>query len=280
MTWAPGRRTSGRSGRAPDAAGRPLRRVAKGTLAKMGYDVARRSDSAAPSMPQGVDPETAATVRAVQGYTLTPPERVVALCEAVRYVVRAGVSGAFAECGVWRGGSCLAILRTLCSLGVTDRDLYLYDTFESMPPPGPEDVDLYGVPAATYHERLAQGADYDHEAFDYLPFAQVQALLHDTGYPPERLHFVKGLVEDTLPDQAPRQVCLLRLDTDYYQSTRHELFHLFPRMQSGGVLLIDDYGYFEGCKKATDEYIACLAASGRHLFLSRIDFSARLAIVP
>jgi len=91
----------------------------------------------------------------------------------------------------------------------------------------------------------------------------------------ERIHYVKGMVEDTVPEQAPEKIALLRLDTDWYESTRHELEHLFPRLSSGGILIIDDYGHWAGAKEATDEFIA------RHrlqLFLSRIDYTGRLAV--
>jgi hypothetical protein len=88
---------------------------------------------------------------------------------------------------------------------------------------------------------------------------------------------VRGKVEDTLPAQAPEQIALLRLDTDWYESTRHELEHLYPRLVSGGVLIIDDYGYWQGARQATDEYFA---GRGIHLLLNRIDITGRIAIKP
>ena len=244
-----------------------------------GYDLVRRQGPA-PELPPDFDAATAATVRAVQGYTLTPPERVFMLCQSVRYVVKADLPGDLVECGVWRGGSSLAMVRTLLDLGVTDRDVWMYDTFDRMPDPGDVDVDFMGIPASENHAKFDGGADYDHDTYDYLPFAKVQALLTDTGYPAERLHFVRGLVEDTIPAQVPDTIALLRLDTDYYSSTAHELAHLYPRLSSGGVLLIDDYGHFQGCRQATDEYLATLAAGGHHVLLNRIDYSARLVVVP
>ena len=261
-----------------------LRRAARGAIGRLGYDVVRRPPepvvASRPPLPPDFDAETVATVQAVERYTLTPPERIFVLCEAVRYVVQAGLGGAFVECGVWRGGSSLAVVRTLLALGVSDREVYMFDTFEAMPEPGPEDVDLMGVAAAEYHAMLERGDDYDHETYDFLPFETVEALLLDTGYPRERLHFVKGLVEDTLPDAAPPSVALLRLDTDYYGSTRHELLHLYPRIPPGGVLLIDDYGHFRGCRQAVDEYLGDLARVGHHVLLNRVDYSARVAVVP
>ena len=109
----------------------------------------------------------------------------------------------------------------------------------------------------------------------YASLSDVQATMALSGYDPRRIHFVQGKVEDTLPAQAPERLALLRLDTDWYASTRHELEQLYPRLSPGGVLIVDDYGYWQGAKKATDEYIAAQAPS---LFLNRVDYSARLAI--
>lgn len=257
-----------------------MKQLIRRAAGRLGYDVVRRAAARQADLPPDVDGDTAATVAAVRGLTLTTTDRVIALCEAVRHVVRAGVPGALVECGVWRGGSSLAMVRTLLDLGVTDRDVFMFDTFERMPEPGPEDVDLQGTSAATYHRILEEGGDYDRATYDYLPYGEVQAVLSGTGYPPEHLHFVRGLVEDTLPEHAPERAALVRLDTDYYRSTRHELEHLYPRLSTGGVLLIDDYGHWLGCRQAVDEYLAQLAAEGTHLLLHRIDYSARLAVVP
>jgi len=96
-----------------------------------------------------------------------------------------------------------------------------------------------------------------------------------TGFDPSRVHFVKGKVEDTLPSQAPERIGLLRLDTDWYESTRHELEHLYPRLVSGGVIIIDDYGHWQGARKATDEY---LAGHRVPLLLNRVDYTARIGV--
>jgi hypothetical protein len=82
-------------------------------------------------------------------------------------------------------------------------------------------------------------------------------------------------VERTVPAAAPPALALLRLDTDWYESTRHELEHLYPRLSAGGVLIIDDYGHWKGSRRATDEFIAATPDFG---LLSRIDGTGRLAI--
>jgi len=98
-----------------------------------------------------------------------------------------------------------------------------------------------------------------------------------SNYPEDKLVFVEGMVEDTVPGQAADQLSLLRLDTDLYKSTYHELVHLYPRLATGGILIIDDYGYFQGSRAATDQYIA---ENKLKLFLTRIDESVRLVVKP
>lgn len=201
------------------------------------------------------------------------PQAVVSLMRAVEYMLRNDIPGALMECGVYQGGSIIAMIRTLLLNGVTDRDIYLFDTFEGMPRPGEKDIFYTGESAIRtweYHAGNERGSDWVKATLD-----DVKARVLATGYPAERIHFVKGLVEDTVPTAAPERIALLRLDTDFYSSTKHELDHLFPRLSRGGVLIIDDYGAFRGAQSATDEYIA------QHripLFLGRVDEHVRLAI--
>jgi O-methyltransferase len=242
----------------------PVRRV----LGRFGFTLRRNGD---PPYPVDYDDVAVALFESVRPYTLTSHERVNALRHAVEYVVGAGIEGAIVECGVWRGGSMLAVAKTLLGLGVTDRDLYLFDTFTTMPPPGEEDVDVLGNHASDLLEDALANP-----AYDYLPRDQVRQLLLDTGYPAERVHLVPGMVEDTIPEGAPHRIALCRLDTDWYASTKHELEHLVHRITEGGVLIIDDYGHFMGARQAVDEY---LEAIGGGVLLNRIDFTGRLAIM-
>jgi len=106
---------------------------------------------------------------------------------------------------------------------------------------------------------------------------EVRHNLSNVGYPDDRIKLVKGLVEATLPNKAPSKIALLRLDTDWYESTRHELIHLYPRLAQRGVLIIDDYGHWEGAQKAVDEYIR---DNNLPVLLNRIDYTGRIAIKP
>lgn len=143
-----------------------------------------------------------------------------------------------------------------------------------MTEPTAEDRDLYGVaaerrPVGRYAELVAQrgwgGVD------------DVRANLAATGYPADRVRLVAGPVEDTLPGAAPERIAVLRLDTDWYASTRHELHHLWPRLSSGGVCIVDDYGHWAGARRAVDEY---LAAHRVDALMHRVDYTARLLVKP
>jgi O-methyltransferase len=224
-------------------------------------------------VPHHFEPRLAATVRRVRRDTLTSAERIAAVCDATSYVVRARLEGAFAECGVWRGGSMMAVALTLIELGDTDRDLYLFDTFSGMTEPTAEDrsspYDGYS-PHRRWRRHRAAG-----RAWAGVPAEVVRERVESTGYPPERIHLIEGKVEETLPEHAPPALALLRLDTDWYASTRHELVHLYPRLAEGGVLIVDDYGHYEGARRAVDEYFG---ERGETPLLQRIDYTGRLAL--
>lgn len=218
--------------------------------------------------------EEQTVLQRIKGLTATSPWRVVGLMDAVKYITRNRIEGAIVECGVWRGGSVMAALYTLVHLGDTSREVYLYDTFEGMTPPTDKDVMFDGTPA----ESLLRSSEKKEDVDNYWCYAGVEAVrksVLSTGYPSDKVHFVKGKVEDTLPSQAPQKVALLRLDTDWYDSTKHELAHLYPRLADRGVLILDDYGHWEGARKAVDEYFDSLSFRP---FLSRLDYSGRLVI--
>lgn len=225
-----------------------------------------------------ISPEEQAIVERASPYTMTGTRRLLALIDAVRYCEARGIQGAYAECGVWRGGSVLAMILTLQELGGSARDIYLYDTFEGMTEPTEIDTSPLDPPAL----ETWQAAHRD----DQRPWAEffrpdvfnedaVRSLLLSTSYPADRLHLVRGSVEETIPKAAPESLALLRLDTDWYESTRHELRHMFPRLAVGGVLIIDDYGHWHGARRAVDEYFG---SEHPELLLTRIDYTARMAV--
>jgi O-methyltransferase len=216
--------------------------------------VPARHGRLAKHMPGYYEDEVKTIVRTVRPRTMTAHEKLNALVIAVRYLVDNEIPGALVECGVWRGGSMQAVALALNDRGVTDRELHLYDTFEGMTEPTEEDRAMDGTPAAELLARQSRDA----KIWAVASLADVRAGMAETGYPAERIHYHVGKVEDTIPAQAPEQIALLRLDTDWYESTRHELEHLYARVPAGGVLIFDDYSTWLGARKAVDEFVAGL----------------------
>jgi len=217
-----------------------------------------------------IEAEFIACHNACKPYTMTSTERLYALYRSVRFVVEAGIPGDLAECGVWKGGSVMMMALVLKSMGVTDRTIHLFDTFAGMTPPTALDIDLTGRSA---DELLQAGDKASSLIWAISPLAEVRENLKGTGYPMDRFVFVEGDVAATIPVRAPEQISLLRLDTDWYESTRHELIHLFPRLVDRGVLIVDDYGHYAGSRRAVDEYFA---AYERRFLMHRVDYTGRI----
>jgi O-methyltransferase len=248
-----------------------MKQLIKSIFRRAGYEVVNLDRPGAQGhYPPDFSQDELKTYFEVRPFTLTSssPERVVTLIQAVEYLVHHGVPGSFVECGVWRGGSMMAVASTLIRMGTMDRELFLFDTFQNTSPPSAEDGDSAA-------ERWKDGDWADRNEQSLAPLDDVRRNLSETHYDMARVHLIEGMVEATLPASAPAEIALLRLDTDFYESTRHELVHLFPRLASGGILIIDDYGSFQGARKAVDDY---LKENGIHLYLQRIDADARIGV--
>ena len=234
----------------------------------LGFEVVRLRDTVLDASAQDLE-----IARTVAPYTVTSAQAVHTLLNAIDFVNARGIPGSVVECGVGKGGSVMAAALKLKALGTQDRDIYLFDTFAGMTEPGDEDLSYRGEPARDQYRE--QRIDERTTDWCHGSLIEVTEAVTGTGYDPARLHFIEGKVEDTLPAQAPERIALLRLDTDWYRSTRHELVHLFPRLSPGGVLIIDDYGYWQGARKAVDEYIR---ENDLKLMLHKVDHSSRIAI--
>lgn len=171
---------------------------------------------------------------------------------------------------------------TLAETEGAERFLYLYDTFRGMTPPGGKDRIAWS--GASLQERWERCRREGRTPFaDWaVGMEEVRRNLESTGYPRGRTILIPGPVEDTLAGEdpcLPEEIALLRLDTDWYASTKAELEALYPRLSPGGILIIDDYGHFQGARAAVDEYFASLPAAETP-FLHRIDYTGRLGIKP
>lgn len=243
----------------------------KKLVQKLGFNIVKYDPSR--QFPSDFDRDTIETIVRALPFTQTSPERLFALCEAVRYIAANDIPGDVVECGVWKGGSMMAVAHTLCQIKDRSRHLFLFDTFEGMTEPSEKDISFKGVYAS---EMLKSSKKEDSQSvWCYAPLEEVKQAINSIGYDPEKIHLIKGRVEDTIPDRAPLNISLLRLDTDWYESTRHELVHLFPRLSPGGVIIIDDYGYWKGARQAVDEYIK---EKKIKLLLNRIDSTGRIGV--
>jgi len=257
-----------------------MERVIQGTLGLLGYQL-RRKHKAGDPVPTRTNrrkiPEISDTecgwIERCRPYTMTTVERQWALLQAIRHIEARGIAGDIVECGVWRGGN-------LILAGLMRRDLEFaraihgFDTFAGMSEPTEADVTVKTGEAAeiTFREQQRDGFN----AWCYAPEDDVRnSFERETGSADVVL--VKGKCEETLRDAAnlPERIALLRLDTDWYESTKVELEVLYPRLVSGGVLIIDDYGMWQGSRQATDEHFR-----DQEIRLHRIDDTSRLYVKP
>jgi hypothetical protein len=210
----------------------------------------------------------------VKKYTMTSDERLVALSRAIDYIEANNIEGNIVECGVWRGGSMMLAALKLIELKNTKRKLYLFDTFEGMTEPS--SADKLAVNAQIAKTLLQQQEKGDgNNIWCISSLEEVRKNLQSIPYPKENIYYIKGKVEETLPYEEIKRIALLRLDTDWYESTKHELETLFDKIETGGVLIIDDYGHWTGSKQAVDEFIK---KNKIKIFLNRIDYTGRLGI--
>jgi O-methyltransferase len=247
-----------------------LYRTLQGFAAKCGYNFEVRvieSDG----FPRYVEPHFLELLKKYRDKTMVPWGGLHMVYRSAQYVARNHVPGAIVECGVWRGGCSLLMAEAIAAVGRTDYDFYLYDTFAGMSEPAAVDTSSFGD-AKTFWRKASK--KYDTVDWCYASLEEVRGNIAQAAYPQDRFRCIVGKVEDTIPATVPEQIALLRLDTDWYESTRHEMAHLFPRLSKGAVFVCDDYGFWAGAKQAVDEYLASLSTP----FLLIVDSGTGRAI--
>jgi hypothetical protein len=219
------------------------------TLRRFGIQISRISQNVGEDYPIELTEFERDVLTRVKPLTMTSTKRLSGLALAVRYLNENNIVGDFVECGVWAGGS----IGATALLGVPDnlsREYWLFDTFTGMTRPG-----IYDELEAKNRYLATKHADDDGSTWCEVDKEQVQRNLADIGVDLSNCRFIVGDVSKTLVSQAlPKKIALLRLDTDWYESTMVELEVLFPKLTVGGVLIIDDYGDWEGSRKAVEEY--------------------------
>lgn len=200
--------------------------------------------------------------------TMTPIIRQYALLNLLDYIFRKNIKGDLVECGVWFGGN-LIIFDQLKKKYNSKKKIYGYDTFSGMPKPTVKDKDMQKKQFFETYKDLNKKY-YSPKKFNLL---KVKKNLNLNKVNLKEIKLFKGRVEDTLvkKENLPNKISLLRLDTDWFESTNVSLNQLYPRLVKGGVLIIDDYGWNSGCKKATDNYFK---KKGGEVSFFRIDHEA------
>jgi O-methyltransferase len=174
--------------------------------------------------------------------TMVGVKRLDNLQHCVLAVLKDGVPGDFIETGIWRGGSVILMRAILKAHGVTDRTVFAADSFEGLPKP---DADTYPADKRDPHWTFKELA---------VSLEQVRANIERYGLLDDRVHFLKGWFKDTLPEAPIEQLAVARLDGDMYESTMTAIEALYPKLQPGGFLIVDDYGAVRGCKRAIEDY--------------------------
>jgi len=214
-------------------------------LTNVGYDLVITK-----IYPDYVEPEFARLYDRFRDVTMLNWQAAYMTYKAAEYVAVQNIEGDIVECGVWKGGATLVMADTLFMKSSISRNFYLYDTFQGMSEPTESDHSFTG-PAVGRYRRKRRGTFVD---WAYASIDDVRKNMRRSEYPFERFIFVPGMVERTIPSIIPDRIALLRLDTDFYESTRHELRFLYPRLSVGGILICDDYRSWHGARKAFDEY--------------------------
>jgi O-methyltransferase len=210
----------------------------------------------------------------IKDYTMTSVPSQWSLIQSIKHIVRNNVEGDFVECGIFRGGNIIIMSQFLDNFKLK-KNIYAYDTFEGMPLPGNEDLDLRGNNSIVKFLELKNNQN-EGSKWCYCDINVVKNNIKKFNEEYlKKINFVKGKVEETLLDarNLPKKISLLRLDTDFYSSTKTELNILYPLLQKKGVLIIDDYGHFKGAKKAVDEFFDI-----NRIWLHRVDYSTRIYI--
>lgn len=206
-------------------------------------------------------------------FTMTSEERLYAFNKAIEYIIKNNIMGDIVECGVWKGGSSMCAMLSLIQLDAANRKFFLYDTYEGMSEPTEMDADLLGKDAKDLLNSTQKTTE--DVMWCYAPIDDVKKNIAQTQYPVNLVNYIKGKVENTIPETIPDKIAILRLDTDWYESTYHELLHLFPKLVKGGVIIIDDYGHWKGAREAVDQYFR---EHDVQILLNRIDYTGRIGV--
>ena len=215
------------------------------------------------------------SINKILSLTMVSDENIEFLISAIRYVKKNKIKGYYVETGIWKGGLSILSYLTFTNKNKNKMKFFLFDTFEGMPKPSKYDKKL--------NKDLSQVFDKwekkikTSEGWNLSPINEVQKnIIKLCGKKSlNDFNFIKGKVENTLKikKNLPKKICLLRLDTDFYNSTKAELDYLFNKVSKGGIIIFDDYSNWLGAKKAIDDFL-----KNKKYLLCKIDNNSRFII--
>lgn len=221
-------------------------------------------------------------IKKIRPYTMLPVVRLTSLYMQVKYCEQNNVKGDYMECGVWKGGAVGLMALTNQLYGATRRNLFLFDSFDDILPPNPE-IDGFRA----MQDALKYSNKTDLQELKSDPTTPIKGFYDSFGgkgtlsqnrqlffrqikYDKKYVHFYKGWFEDTMPKASKNvdRLAILRIDADWYKSVYICLKYFYPKVVKGGFIVIDDYGYYEGCTKAVKQYFS---ERNIHLYPNSID---------
>lgn len=252
-----------------------LEKLVKKTFESLGYEK-RKKGRKSVRMPIELSPAECDIIDYVKSkkISMVSYERLWATLMACKHVINSDIEGDFVECGVWRGGNAI-IAAAMFDLYGAQRNVWLFDTFKGMT--APTEVDIRASDGQVATSKYLAHQRSDHNEWAYASLEDVKENFRSKELLSDNVIFVEGDVCATLDQEKniPSKISVLRLDTDWYESTKKELEVLYPKMSMGGFLILDDYGSWSGSKKATDEYFDRLR---NRPFFHYIDNPGRIAV--
>ena len=239
--------------------------IIKKIIKKLGYNYFKSKNDRAI---EEITPYEDKLINKCLKYSMTTRVRMWSLLNSINYIHNNNIQGDFVECGVWKGGN-LILYELLNQKYNLDKKVFGFDTFEGMPMPGEHDYKYNNVSAIDlYNRKVKIENNWCKSTLDEV---KGNILTECSNV---NINLIKGKVENTLlvKENIPDKISILRLDTDFYESTKIELEILFPKLEKNGILIIDDYGTYKGARKAVDEYFK------KKAFLIYIDHTCRLLI--
>jgi len=247
-----------------------LRKIIAGILGKAGLEIRRIPPQETIFPVESSQFERELISKAIR-YSMTGTVRMWALIQAFNHVQDNDILGDYVECGVWQGGNLILLSGLQETIGA-NRTIYGFDTFSGMTTPTDYDVDYRGNLAEEVMQHVTK-IDGEKSIHAQASLSLVTSNLNENNA--KNIKLIEGDVAVTLRESKnlPEKIAILRLDTDWYESTKVELETLYPLLEPGGVLIIDDYGHYSGARKAVDEYF-----KGTCVWMHYVDYTCRLIV--